>query len=180
MQINQPATGTAAAGLLPPPEYLPVKENEQVLLSLGITADHIAALPIIVQTGGNYLVQEVRNPDVLQALRPAPETMQLLAAQYGLAGFCVFCRNGGTKGDAILRYLSAMPDDPLPNHLAPTCALACYLYDIAMIKRDALTIDYWTSATPAGLARPEPMVVHLVIREGKIATVDPHLVEPMR
>lgn len=180
MQTNQPATGREAAGPLPAPEYLPVKENEQVLLSLGITADQIAALPIIVQTGGNYLVQEVRNPEALQALRPAAETMQLLATQYRLAAFCVFCRNGVTKGDAVVRCLTPLPDDPKPDQVAAACALACYLYDIAMVKREELTIVFWTSSTGAGSAAPEPIVVHLVTREGKITTIEPHPAEPTR
>ncbi|WP_315817372.1 hypothetical protein [Paraflavitalea speifideaquila] len=76
--------------VLPAPAYAPVKENEQVLLALGITVNHIAALPIIVRTGVCFLLLEVRNYEVLQSLHPAPENMRLLSDEYELAGFCIF------------------------------------------------------------------------------------------
>lgn len=162
--------------VLPAPEYAPVKENEQVLLSLGITADHIAALPMIVRTGGIFLLLEVRNTDVLQSLHPLPDHIRLLSDQYRLSGYCLFCRNAGNQADAIARLLPDISQEAAVHITAAAGALACYLYDIAMIKKDEMVIvyDYSTELPASRLA------VHLDTRDGKICSLHTAIIEPVQ
>ncbi len=117
-------------GNLPAPEYAPVKENEQVLLSLGITADHIAALPMIVHTGAAFLLLEVKTREILQSLQPALESIRLLSEQYNLSGYFIFYRHTGNQADAVVRILSVcrmsrqkgnMPQ--LPGRLHAICMI---------------------------------------------------------
>ena len=165
-------------GILPAPEYAPVKENEQVLLSLGITADHIAALPMIVHTGAAFLLLEVRTREILQSLQPALETIRLLSDQYGLSGYCIFYRHTGNQADAVVRILTAVSNGPAMGHSASAAgALACYLYDIAMIKKDEMVIIHAHSPESPSSGR---MAVHLHIQEGKIFSLQTGIIEPAR
>jgi predicted PhzF superfamily epimerase YddE/YHI9 len=153
------------------PEYAPVKENEQVLLSLGITADHIAALPIIVHTGAFFLLLEVRNLDVLQALHPVPENISLLSDLYQLSGFCIFCRDMVKTAAATARIFTRFSGDAEPGPIIPAAgALACYLYDIAMIKKEEMTI-FQVSAS--GAIALEQITILLHIQDGKIHSLQP-------
>lgn len=159
------------------PEYAPVKENEQVLLALGITADHIAALPMIVNTGAVFLLLEVRKPEILQSLRPVAATMELLADQYNLAGFCVFFRQDGKQADAIARTFPvfAAGQEAAPG-VPAAGALACYLYDIAMIKKETMILLHDFPHAPA-TAR---IVVRLHTQQGKIVSLEPENLEPVQ
>lgn len=163
--------------VLQAPEYAPVKENEQVLWSLGITPDHIAALPMIVHTGNAFLVLEVRNREVLHSLRPVAIPIRLLSEQYGLSGYCVFCRHTDEQVDATACIFSASPQEPASRHQIPAAgALACYLYDIAMIKKEEMVIFQGYSPKPATMTR---LVVHLHVQEGKICSLEPVTDEPV-
>ncbi|MDF2189512.1 hypothetical protein [Paraflavitalea sp. CAU 1676] len=179
MLTNKPFTPLGEAGLLPPPVYAPVKENEQVLLSLGITADHIAALPMIVESGAAFLVLELRNADHFRLLQPVPETVSLLAQQYGLAGYCIFCRNTDHAADAFIRYFGVIPEATANSHPAlPASALTCYLYDIAMIKKDEMSIYISSADTDNRPGAIEHVQVRLVLKDGKIKAVQPGVPEP--
>jgi predicted PhzF superfamily epimerase YddE/YHI9 len=166
-------------GILPAPEYAPVRENEQVLLSLGITADHIAALPMIVHSGAAFLLLEVRTREILQSLQPALEIIRQLSGQYGLSGYCIFYRHTGNQADAVVRIiLTAVPNGPAVGHSASAAgALACYLYDIAMIKKDEMVIIHAHSPESPSSGR---MAVHLHIQEGKIFSLQTGIIEPAR
>ncbi len=165
-------------GDLPAPEYAPVKENEQVLLSLGITADHIAALPMIVHTGAAFLLLEVRNREILQSLHPALDNIRLLSEQYSLSGYCIFYRHTGNQADAVVRILTALPDEPAKGHHASAAgALACYLYDIAMIKKEEMVIIHAHSSESTSTGR---MAVHLHIQEGKIFSLQTGVIAPVQ
>lgn len=169
---------TNEPGILPAPEYAPVKENEQVLLSLGITADHIAALPMIVQTGAAFLLLEVKTREILESLHPAPESIRLLTSQYSLSGYCIFHRHAGEEADAVARILTLLADEPQaePQALAAG-ALACYLYDIAMIKKDEMVIIHaYSPESPA----PGRLAVHLHLQEGKISSLQTGIMAPAR
>ncbi|NII27241.1 PhzF family phenazine biosynthesis protein [Pseudoflavitalea sp. X16] len=163
--------------VLQAPEYAPVKENEQVLWSLGITPDHIAALPMIVNTGTAFLVLEVRNKEVLQSLRPVAIPLRLLLEQYGLAGYCVFCRHTGGQADATACIFTASPQEPASLYQVPAAgALACYLYDIVMIKKEEMVISLGYCPRPDVMTR---LVVHLHLQEGKIFSLQPVADEPV-
>lgn len=165
-------------GILPAPEYAPVKENEQVLLSLGITADHIAALPMIVHAGAAFLLLEVKTREILQSLRPAPENIRLLSDQYNLSGYCIFYRHTGNQADAVVRILPVLSNQQATGHHASAAgALACYLYDIAMIKKDEMVIIHAHSPESPSSGR---MAVHLHIQEGKIFSLQTGIIEPAR
>lgn len=160
------------------PEYSPVKENEQVLLALGITADHIAALPMIVNTGEAFLLLEVRNPEILQSLRPVSDSIRLLADQYSLAGYCVFCRRDGKQADATARTFPVLsPDTTAVPGVPAAGALACYLYDIAMIKKESMVIFHDFPPQSPATAR---IVVHLHTQQGKIHSLEPGVLEPVQ
>lgn len=160
------------------PEYSPVKENEQVLLSLGITADHIAALPMIVNTGDAFLLLEVRTPEVLQALHPVPDSIRLLADQYSLSGYCIFCRYDGKQADATARtFLASSPDETTGPGIQAAGALACYLYDIAMIKKEMMVIFHDFPPQSPATTR---IVVHLHTEQGKIHSLEPGTLEPVQ
>jgi|GEM_PF-1178309 len=172
--IDQPGQ---EPGILPAPEYAPVKENEQVLLSLGITADHIAALPMIVHTGAAFLLLEVKTREVLQSLQPAVESIRLLSDQYSLSGYCIFYRHTGNQADAVARFLT-VPNGPAMEHQASAAgALGCYLYDIAMIKKDEMVI---LPANSAESPTSGPMAVHLHIQEGKIFSLQTGITAPIQ
>lgn len=159
------------------PEYAPVKENEQVLWSLGITPDHIAALPMIVNTGTAFLMLEVRNKEVLQSLRPVAIPMRLLSEQYGLAGYCIFCRHTGGQADATACIFTFSAHEPASLYQVPAAgALACYLYDIAMIKKEEMVISQGYCPKPDAMTR---LVVHLHLQEGKIFSLQPVADEPV-
>lgn len=163
--------------ILHAPEYAPIKENEQVLLSLGITADHIAALPIIVHTDDVFLLLEVRNRHTLQSLQPVPELIRPLSDQYHLAGYCIFCRDADKQADGIARIFTAFSPQPVgdPGTRAAG-ALACYLYDIAMIKKDVMVIFHDPSPDLPFACR---ITVHLHIHEGKILSLQSGMMEPV-
>jgi predicted PhzF superfamily epimerase YddE/YHI9 len=160
------------------PEYAPVKENEQVLLSLGINADHIAALPMIVNTGEAFLLLEVRNSEVLQSLRSEPELMRLLSEQYGLSAYCLFSRDIGEQADATTSMFTFRKDGPdeVSRELAAG-ALACYLYDIAMIKKENMVILQGVFVSPPA---PTRIHIHLQLSEGKILSLQPGVVVPIQ
>lgn len=152
------------------PEYAPVKENEMVLMSLGLNADHIAALPMIVNTGDAFLLLEVKKAEVLKSLQPEANNMRHLSDQYGLSGFCIFLQ-GGENADASCRIFMPLPGgspDEGTRKLAAG-ALACYLYDIAMIKKDLIVVKQGFYSKP-----PNPMTVHvkLTLLDGKIQSWD--------
>lgn len=178
MKTNDVHSPTDEGATLQAPEYSPVKENEQVLLSLGITADHIAALPMIVSTGTVFLLLEVRNNEILQSLQPVPDNMRLLSDQYNLSGYCIFCRNTGKQADATARAFTAPSHEPAAGSDIPAAgALACYLYDIAMIKKDKMVIlQGYFPGSPA-LTR---IVVHLHLHDGKIFSLQPGIMEPIQ
>lgn len=163
--------------VLQAPEYAPVKENEQVLLSLGITADHIAALPIIVNTGPVFLLLELRNKEMLHTLHPVRENMRLLAQQYNLSGYCLFSRFAGRQADAIARTFVFSDQPALVAGSLAAGALACYLYDIAMIKKIDMVILHTDSP---GSPVPGRITVHLRIQEGKIVALQPGTPEPVQ
>jgi predicted PhzF superfamily epimerase YddE/YHI9 len=173
--VNAPGN---AGATLHAPEYSPVKENEQVLLSLGITADHIAALPMIVNTGTVFLLLEVRNHEVLKSLQPVPDNMRLLSDQYSLSGYCIFCRNTGKQADATARTFTAFSNEPTAVSGVPAAgALACYLYDIAMIKKDEMVILHGYLPGSPALTR---IAVHLHLHDGKISSLQPGIMEPVQ
>ena len=171
------ANNSPEHAILHAPEYAPIKENEQVLLSLGITADHIAALPIIVHTDDVFLLLEVRTGDILQSLRPIPALIRVLSDQYHLAGYCIFCRNVGKQADATARLFTAFSWEPAgdPGSRAAG-ALACYLYDIAMVKKDVMVILHDPSPDSPVTGR---ITVHLHIHEGKIVSLQSGMMEPV-
>lgn len=163
--------------VLQAPEYAPVKENEQVLWSLGITPDHIAALPMIVNTGTAFLVLEVRNKEVLPSLRPVTIPIRLLSEQYSLAGYCIFCRHTGGPAEATACIFTASPHEPASHYLIPAAgALACYLYDIAMIKKEEMVVSLGNCPKPDAITR---LVVHLHVQEGKIFSLQSVADEPV-
>lgn len=180
MHTNNPGIVAGETTMLPPPAYTPVRENEQVLLSLGITADNIAALPLIVQNGAAaFLVLEVRSEEVVPMLQPVMSVMQMLAAQYQLAGYCVFYRRQGSREEVVaLPYTLPLPDDmPTADHaefvltlatpVLATAALACYLYDIAMIKKEVMHLHLIDPAT----GTDDALSARLHVQEGKIQGV---------
>lgn len=152
------------------PEYAPIRENEQFLLALGITADHIAALPMIVKTGTAFLLLEVRTHEMLAQLRPAADSLQLLSEQYNLAGCCIFCRPTGQEPDALARMVTFSLVPETEPDIQAACALACYLYDIAMIKKNDMVILQVDAPPGAG---PVRLVVHLQLYQGKIVALQP-------
>lgn len=186
MRRNKTGTVAGDTAMLPPPAYTPIKENEQVLLSFGITADHIAALPLIVQSGPAFLVLEIRSEEVLPLLRPVAPAMELLAAQYHLAGFCLFYRNNGQDDEVEVRLFPGIREqrgagrglkkepeweihDPI-HHCA--AAMVCYLYDIAMIKKEVMRLHI--KGQPEQTSRPDiPVAVRLQLRDGKIRGIFP-------
>jgi PhzF family phenazine biosynthesis protein len=163
METNNVIGPTKISNTAQAPQYMPVKENEQVLLALGISADHIAALPMIVNTGDSFLLLEMRNREALEALQPDTNGMRLLAKQYGLCCYCVFIR-GQKDTDAIARVVDTRLE-PAPGSSAGMAAgaLACYLYDIAMVKQENMVIRQ----TPAA-AGPSLIQVRLALSNGKI------------
>lgn len=186
MRRNKPGTVAGDTAMLPPPAYTPIKENEQVLLSFGITADHIAALPLIVQSGPAFLVLEIRSEEVLPLLRPVAPAMELLAAQYHLAGFCLFYRNNGQDDDVVVRLFPGIVEkyragrgrkkgaewevhDPIHHSAA---ALVCYLYDIAMIKKEVMRLRI-KGQTEQAFGPDVPVAVRLHLHDGKIRGIFP-------
>lgn len=181
MHTNIPGAVAGDTTMLPPPTYTPVRENEQVLLSLGITADHIAALPLIVQNGSPaFLVLEVRSEEVLPLVQPVSSVMQLLAAQYQLAGYCLFYRHEGKNDDVVAMPYVLTPEDEMPDvdpsavlttHTSTlaTAALACYLYDIAMIKTEVQRLRLLDKKGTHG----DAVTARLHVHEGKIQGVSP-------
>lgn len=153
----------------PGPEYAPIKENEQVLLSLGITADHIAALPLIVKTGQPYILLEVKSQEILAGLHLVPEHQHFLQEQYALAGYCIFYRDKSRAADAHARIFLLDPSLPAAPGMEAASALACYLYDIAMVKKSEMTI--LQTASP-DRSMPARISVQLHIRDGKILSLD--------
>jgi predicted PhzF superfamily epimerase YddE/YHI9 len=170
METNNVIEPTKISNSVHAPEYAPVKENEQVLHSLGITADQIAALPMIVNTGNAFLLLEARNEGVLQKLQPDMNGLRLLAQQYGLSGYCIFIREKGTIDATALMFgtLPEMAKEASGNLGAG--ALACYLYDIAMIKQELMVIREGFPVSPeqACILR-----IRLLLSQGKIQSWQP-------
>lgn len=182
MQTNIPGTEAGETTMLPPPVYSPVRENEQVLLSLGITADHIAALPMIVQNGAPaFMVLELRSEEVLPLLQPESSVMQMLAAQYQLSGYCLFYRHEGRNEEVVALPYPMQPQEELPgtDHgdtvvtmntpVLATAALACYLFDIAMIKKEVMRLQL----LDAPMGTSDTVAARLHVQEGKIQGVSP-------
>ncbi|WP_276481956.1 hypothetical protein [Paraflavitalea pollutisoli] len=182
MDTNNPGLVAGDTTVLPPPAYTPVRENEQVLLSLGITADHIAALPLIVQNGAAaFLVLEIRSEEVLPLLQPVSSVMHMLAVQYQLAGYCLFYRHQGSRDEVVaLPYTLPLADEmPTADHAEvaltiatpalATAALACYLYDIAMIKKEVVHLHLIDQAAGA----EDAVSARLHVQDGKIQGVSP-------
>lgn len=177
METNDVGAPGNEGAVLQAPEYTPVKENEQVLWSLGITPDHIAALPIIVYTGTAFLVLEVRNKEVLGSLRPVADSMRVLSDQYGLAGYCIFCRHTGEQADATACTFTPPRQESAARYYVPAAgALACYLYDIAMVKKEEMIIFQGYFPDPKAVTR---IAVHLHVHEGRIYSLQSAMAEPV-
>ena len=175
--FNISATGTDS-GTLHAPEYSPIRENEQVLLSLGINPDHIAALPMIVNTGDAFLLLEVRNSVILQSLQPEPDSVRLLTEQYHLSGYCIFSRDVPEQADATTRMIASHLDEPveIPREAAAG-ALGCYLYDIAMIKKEDMVVLQGFFLSPP---IPTRIHVHLELHDGKIVGLHTGIITPVQ
>ena len=175
METNNVIESTKISNSVHAPEYAPVKENEQVLLGLGITADHIAALPMIVNTGNAFLLLEVRNEEVLQKLQPEMNDLRFLAQHYGLSGYCIFIREKeGIEATALM--FGTLPDmaAEASGNLGAG-ALACYLYDIAMIKKELMVIREGFPVSPQEV---RILQIRLVLNKGKIESWQPESSTP--
>jgi len=170
MEANNVIEPAKISNAVHAPEYAPVKENEQALMSLGITADHIAALPMVVNTGNAFLLLELRNSSVLRKLQPDVSSLQALAAQYQLSGYCIFVReNDGADATAYLLGTRSDMAAEASGHLGAG-ALACYLYDIAMIKKERMVIRQFFPVSPEAM---QTLSVRLVLSGGKIQAWQP-------
>lgn len=170
METNNVIESTKISNSVHAPEYAPVKENEQVLAGMGITADHIAALPMIVNTGNAFLLLEARNEEVLQKLQPEMSGLRRLAQQYGLSGYCIFIREKeGTDATALM--FGTLPDmaEEASGNLGAG-ALACYLYDIAMIKKELMIIREGFPVSPQQI---RILQIRLLLDQGKIQSWQP-------
>jgi predicted PhzF superfamily epimerase YddE/YHI9 len=170
METNNVIGPTKISSAIQAPEYTPVKENEQVLLALGLTADHIAALPMIVNTGANFLLLEARNQDALNAVKPDNAAISLLTQQHDLLCYCVFIR-AEHKIDAVMHIIdTGRNGQPHSSEVMAAGALACYLYDIAMIKKENLVIRLFdiTGADTSTIA------IRLELNNGKIQSWQPN------
>jgi predicted PhzF superfamily epimerase YddE/YHI9 len=170
METNNVIEATKISNSVHAPEYAPVKENEQVLLALGITADHIAALPMIVNTGNTFLLLEARNKEVLQKLQPDMNGLRQLAQQYDLSGYCIFIREKD-RVDATALMFGTLPDMAAEaSGKLGAGALACYLYDIAMIKKELAVIR---EGFPVSPQQERTLQIRLILDQGKIQSWQP-------
>jgi predicted PhzF superfamily epimerase YddE/YHI9 len=170
METNNAIGPTKISPATQAPQYTPIKENEQLLLALGLTADHIAALPMIVNTGQNVLLLEVRNQDALDAVKPDNAAISLLTEQHDLLCYCVFIR-AEDKIDAILHIIdTGTGGQPHAAEVMAAGALACYLYDIAMVKKENVIIQLMDVAS----AESATIAIHLGLNNGKIQSWQPN------
>jgi predicted PhzF superfamily epimerase YddE/YHI9 len=170
METNNVIAATKISPAIQAPQYTPIKENEQLLQALGLTADHIAALPMVVNTGQNFLLLEVRNQDALNAVKPDKAAINLLTQQHDLLCYCVFIR-AENKTDAVMHIIdTGRGGQPHAAEVMAATALACYLYDIAMIKKENMAVQLFDVAG----ADTATIAIHLGLNKGKIQSWQPN------
>lgn len=149
------------------PTYIPVKDNQAVYTSLGVTASE-ARIPMVVNTGNSFLLLEVNDASVLKTIQYIPALVDAISEEYDLIGFYIYTRNA--KGvDATARMFG--PRYSIPEEAATGMAagpLACYLYDYKNIKKENFLIEQGSfMASPS----PSELIAQLHIKDGKIQSL---------
>jgi PhzF family phenazine biosynthesis protein len=151
------------------PRYIRVKDVNAVFESLAITSSDVVGDPVVVNTGNSFLLTEVKNSDVLAALRKDDQRIIDISAEYDLIGFYIFSRKDTSPADATTRMFG--PYYQIPEEAATGMAagpLACYLHDISGTSKDRFLIYQGFFMTPPS---PSEVVVTLNIADGNIGTL---------
>ena len=140
--------------------------SERILASLGIDRSMIVAPPRVVATGNRFLLVHVKSAAILAGLRPDMGEIGLIGEALDAVGYYVFTTQ--VDGfDATARMFA--PHYGIDEEAATGMAagpLACYLYDVAGIRRPTLLIQQG-----AYMREPSPsrITVDLRLEDGRIA-----------
>ena len=143
-----------------------------VLESIGTTKSDLDknVMPILVNTGNNFIVVSLKNGAALHDLKPKFDLISNISEKLDLIGYYVFTTdNKATDKDATARMFA--PRYAIEEESATGMAagpLACVLHDHLNIKKDTLIIEQGRFMIPAS---PSLITVELAIENGKIQSL---------
>jgi len=140
-----------------------------VLSSLSLdTSDLLPGyVPIVVNTGNNFLIVPIKDQSVLANLQPHFGAVESVSRELNLIGYYPFSLQTSVPG----RHASARMFGPwygIKEEAATGMAagpLACYLYDYIGIKQPRLIIEQGFLMDPPS---PSEIIVDLAIKENRI------------
>ncbi len=118
-------------------EFFEEIEAFRVADSLNITEDQLMDIPLpqVVSTGLKDLIIPVRSKDILDAIRPDFEKIELLSERHGIEGYHLFALDeGATAFTRNFAPLLGIPEESATG--TASGALAAYLYHHGLISEE--------------------------------------------
>jgi PhzF family phenazine biosynthesis protein len=148
-----------------------ISEQQEILLSLGISADDLLpGAPIMqVNTGNSFLIIPLANANKLATLSPDLPAINRISEARDLIGYYVFAQEAGSDFDATTRMFA--PRYGIEEESATGMAagpLACYLFEVMKMDRQVFGIQQGRFMEPASLSR---LSVELTLDDGHISNL---------